>query len=354
VDDGKLWDVIIVGQGLAGTTLAWQLLMAGQRVLVLDAEQLVTSSKIAAGLITPITGQRMALSWQIDAFLPFAEQFYAAIEQRTGGRFFHTRTAVRLFGSVADQRTWMKRLEQPGYQERLTKPQPRPVLASELGAAEFGGFAMHAAQLDVGAYLAASRTAFAATDAYAAMTLNWHHDVTIDAETVGIRQLRTRRLISCEGYGATTNPYFADVPFKAAKGEILTIRVERAMPPHSLHRDVWVAPTAEPDVFRVGSTYDWKLLDQVPTAAARAEIERKLRGLLHVPYTVLDHQAAVRPIIHLSEPIVGMHRRHQRLGYFNGLGSKGALHAPWFAHGFTNFLVHGTRLPDAMKLGVLG
>ena len=54
------WDVIIVGQGLAGTTLAWHLREAGQRVLVIDACEPVTSSKIAAGLITPITGQRVS------------------------------------------------------------------------------------------------------------------------------------------------------------------------------------------------------------------------------------------------------------------------------------------------------
>ena len=59
-------DAIIVGQGLAGTTLAWCLLEAGLSVLVTDREEEVTSSKIAAGLITPITGQRLALSWQVD------------------------------------------------------------------------------------------------------------------------------------------------------------------------------------------------------------------------------------------------------------------------------------------------
>ena len=65
-------DAIIVGQGLAGTTLAWCLLEAGMSVLVTDPEEEITSSKIAAGLITPITGQRLALSWQVETFLPAA------------------------------------------------------------------------------------------------------------------------------------------------------------------------------------------------------------------------------------------------------------------------------------------
>ncbi|NOU04706.1 MAG: NAD(P)-binding protein, partial [Hyphomicrobiaceae bacterium] len=44
-----IWDTIIVGQGLAGTTLAWRLVDAGQRVLMFDPAEAVTSSKIAAG-----------------------------------------------------------------------------------------------------------------------------------------------------------------------------------------------------------------------------------------------------------------------------------------------------------------
>ena len=97
------WDTIIVGQGLAGPTLAWQLMDAGQRVLILDANEEVTTSKIAAGLITPITGQRIALSWKVEEFLPVARKFYRALEARTGELFFHERRAVRGLRTIAPQ-----------------------------------------------------------------------------------------------------------------------------------------------------------------------------------------------------------------------------------------------------------
>jgi glycine oxidase len=350
VSDDALWDAIIVGQGLAGTTLAWQLMVAGQRVLVIDAEEPVTSSKIAAGLITPITGQRMTLSWRNDEFLPVAQEFYRDIELRTGGHFFNIRTALRLFSSDTERLAWSKRQTKPEYQAHLLEPQPTPLLDSDISDTG-GGFAMRAAQLDVAAYLTASRMAFAAAGSYRPLSLDWLRDVTFDADEITIPQHRTRRLISCEGFAAKRNPYFAHVPFNAAKGDILTVRFHHPMPAHSLHRDLWVAPTAAPDVFRVGSTYDWATLDTVPSASARATIERKLQAFLQVPYTVLDHRAAVRPIIHLSEAVIGLHPQHERLGYFNGLGSKGSLHAPWFARCFTEFLVQGTPLPEAVNVG---
>ena len=335
------FDAIIVGQGLAGTTLAWHLHDAGQRVLIIDRDEAVTSSKIAAGLITPITGQRLTLSPRYDTYFPAAQDFYARIAERTGRRFFHERTTVRLLATPTEASAWSQRRLQKDFQAHLVAPQPSPLIDPDIASAALGGFAMQGAQLDVAAYLDASKAVLP----FAAMTLDWQRDVTLGTDEISVKGLRTRRLISCEGYAATRNPYFQWVPFRAAKGDILTVRFHAPMPPLSLHRGVWIAPTADQDVFRVGATYDWDTLDQVPSAAARDEIERKLQECVRLPYTVLDHQAAVRPIIHESNPRVGVHPAHARLGYFNGLGSKGSLLAPWCANAFAAFLVHGTPLP---------
>ena len=125
------------------------------------------------------------------------------------------------------------------------------------------------------------------------------------------------------------------------------------MVPLTTHLFTWVAPTADPDVFRVGASYDWENLNGVPSAAARTEIEDKLKAFFRRPYTVIDHQAAVRPIMHESKARIGMHPAHPRLGYFNGLGSKGSLHAPWFAKCFADFIAKGSPLPEDVDLGSL-
>jgi glycine oxidase len=342
----RLWDTIIVGQGLAGTTLAWHLQAAGQQVLVLDADTPVTSSKIAAGLITPITGRRLALSWGFETFLPVAQAFYQDIETLTGQRFFHTRTAIRLLTSEAEQQHWSRRDCLAEYQAHLLTPQPNALVEPDFADVRFGGFAMESAQLDVRAYLAASRACLAV----ATVTVDWPGAVAFYDDHLVIHGYRGLRLISCEGHAASRNPYFSEVPFRAAKGDILTVRFQQPLPAQTVHRGVWLAPTAAPDVFYVGSTFDWDTLDCVPTPVARSEMEQKLKAFCRTPYTVIDHQAAVRPIIKASKPVLGMHPRLHHLGYFNGLGSKGALLAPWFAAAFTAFLVNGTALPDSANL----
>lgn len=343
---GETWDVIIVGQGLAGTTLAWHLQEAGQKVLLLDACKVVTSSKIAAGLVTPITGQRMALSNRYDEFLSVARPFYRRTEQHTRRVFFHDRTAQRLLKSDTEHANWAKRSKQSAYQSYLVNPQPDPLTDPAIADASGGGFAMHSAQLDVAAYLDASRSVLH----WKRMALDWKNDVTFGSDGVCVGTHLARLIVSCEGFAATRNPHFSTVPFKAAKGDILTVRFHRPVPPVCVHRGVWLAPTPDPEVFLVGSTYDWEALDQVPEASARSQIECKLKEFIRVPYTVLDHRAAVRPIIRESRPLIGCHPKQDRLGYFNGLGSKGSLLAPWYARCLSDHLVSQTPIPDDMNI----
>ncbi len=340
------FDIIVVGQGLAGTTLALALQAAGQRVLVVDAEEPVTSSKIAAGLTTPITGQRLALSWRADEMLAEAQTFYASIEKATGQKFYHARTALRLFSSDAERELWSKRSLQPAFQTYMTMPQPQPLCDPQLGDAAGGGFEMRSAQLNVAAYLKAARGLLA----YQPMRMDWARDVQFGDDVISVGAHKTRRLLSCEGHAAVRNPYFSCVPFKGAKGDILTVRFHKALPPTSWHRGIWIAPTADADVFRVGSTYNWQTLDCVPCADARAAIESKLQAFFRVPYTVIGHEAAVRPIIRDSKAVIGMHPKYAQLGFFNGLGSKGALYAPWFAKCFTLHLVRGEPIPAAVDV----
>lgn len=343
---GARWDVIIVGQGLAGTTLAWHLKEAGQKVLLLDACEVVTSSKIAAGLVTPITGKRMALSNRYDEFLSVARPFYRRIEQHTRRAFFHNRTGNRLFKSDAERASWVVRSKQSAYQSHLVHPQPEPLIDPSVADASGGGFAMNSAQLDVAAYLDASRSVLP----WEQMALDWTSDVTFSSDGVSVGPLWAHLIVSCEGFAATRNPYFSGVSFNAAKGNILTVRFHRSVPPVSFHRGVWLAPTCDPEVFSVGSTYDWEVLDQVPEASARSQIEGKLKEFIQVPYTVLDHRAAVRPIIRESRPLIGCHPKQDRLGYFNGLGSKGSLLAPWYARCLCDHLVNQAPIPGDMDI----
>lgn len=328
-------DFIIVGQGLAGTTLAWQLRRRGRSILVLDREPPLTASRIAAGLITPVTGKRLAISWRWNELIPVATTFYRSVEAETGARFFHCRPAVRLFADPTERHEYHRRAEAPtGSPGAGFSALVRELEAVPFGLeAECGGFEMPtAARLDVPTYLVASRQVLASRGEYQRVDLDLGRDVRLSAGRIRIPRLAVEAsaLILCRGFASDPDPWFDRVPFRAAKGEILTLRIPGYRETRTVHRGLWLAP-ADGECYLCGSTYTWERLDYLPTAQGRSEIERRLARFLRLPYAVTDHRAAVRPVIDAGYPTIGRHPVYPQIGYFNGLGSKGSLLAPFFA-----------------------
>src|SRR6476620_9188014 len=73
------FDYIIIGQGICGTFLSWNLLKAGKKIIVIDESQPHSSTKVASGIINPVTGRRVVATWMIEKLLPFAWNAYTSI-----------------------------------------------------------------------------------------------------------------------------------------------------------------------------------------------------------------------------------------------------------------------------------
>jgi glycine oxidase len=324
---GTHFDFVVIGQGLAGTAVAWHLRWSGRRVLVIDRGEPGSASRVAAGLVTPITGLRLVKTWRLDEFFPAAEAFYRRVEAETGDSFFHTRNAVRLFADDRERAAFAGRGE-----SALVSYLERPVNPAWF-AAPLGGFEMApAARLDVPRYLDASCKWFARSGGFVIATLDPTRDLELTAEGVRIPQLRVRAngVVFCEGITARENPWFSSVRFTPAKGEILTLRAPGLAEERVVHHGVWLAP-AGGDVFRAGATYDRDHLTPTPTDHGRAEFLGRVRRFLRLPFEVIDHTAGVRPVVEGGRPVAGVHPEQPRLAFLNGLGSKGVLLAPQFA-----------------------
>lgn len=88
--------ILVVGGGLAGSSLSFQLSRMGCKVTLIDSGVNV-SSRVAAGMINPLVFRRMTKSWRVDEFIPYAVDFYQSIEQLTNSSFFHPVTIRRFF-----------------------------------------------------------------------------------------------------------------------------------------------------------------------------------------------------------------------------------------------------------------
>src|SRR5689334_8367598 len=73
-------DFIIVGQGIAGSLLYYALTKRGANCIVIDEKKENSASRVAAGLINPVTGRRLVKSWMIDELIPAFQKVYVQIE----------------------------------------------------------------------------------------------------------------------------------------------------------------------------------------------------------------------------------------------------------------------------------
>jgi glycine oxidase len=345
-DDQPL-DFVIVGQGIAGTTLAWQLKWRGLHGLVIDRDDGHSASGVAAGLMTPVTGQRLVPAWRLEECWSAAEQFYRRVESETNSQFFTLPGQVRLFDSQESKDDFERR-DWSGHPVEIRQPQQ--LVDPNSIAATFGGFELPTAgRLDVAVYVAASRQSFIADNSFRVAHLNPKADLEIASEIVHLPELsvRTKRVIFCQGASEAESNWFDDVEFKSARGEILTLRIDGLAEERIINQGVWLVPCGN-GLFKVGSTYDFENLSLGVTTSGRDEITERLNAFLKLPFEVVGHESGVRPIVTGRQPVIGTHPLHSQIGIFNGLGSKGSLLAPFVANQLVRHLFDGRPIDSEL------
>ncbi|MHC4875063.1 MAG: NAD(P)/FAD-dependent oxidoreductase [Planctomycetota bacterium] len=343
------FDDIIVGQGLAGTTLAWRLIDRDRRVLVIDRADSGTSSRLAAGLMTPVTGQRLTVTWRHDDFWQRAIDFYRGIESRTNESFLHDNGAVRLFLNGKERETFARRQAEDELFASLVSGIDS--LPAEVPP-ERDGFSMRtAARLDVPGFLDASRREFSALADFAEADLDVSQDIVSDERAVQIPRLNVaaKQIVFCQGIAAAANPWFRGVEFDATRGELLTLHIPELDEQRTIHCGVWLAALGSRQ-FRVGATSRWDRLDEGPTVEGRDWLCSRLHTFLNAEYDVVGHDSGVRPIVKGRHPLIGRHPTRPRLAYFNGLGSKGSLQAPLMSELLARHLVDDTPIDATVDL----
>lgn len=343
---------LIVGQGLAGTLLAHFLIKKGQQVRVMDDNYERAASKVAAGIINPITGRRFAKSWKIDELLPFAAKTYSELEQQLGISIFHKKNILRVLFSQKEENTWLSRSIWPTFSPYVIDyPDGSDYdnkIKKGVGFAEL----KESAKVDIKKLVEQYRIWLKKQKCLVEGTLDYDKiNLSIEGK-VGYKGHSYKKIIFCEGYQATQNPFFNYLPFQAAKGEALIIRIDNFPKDKMLKHKVFFVPLGE-NLYWIGSNYEWKFKTDMPTQEGRIDLEQKLQKVLHLPFEVVEHLAAVRPTVEDRRPLAGLHPKFPQLAVFNGLGTKGASLSPYFAEEMAAFLVEGRKLDEEVDIARL-
>jgi glycine oxidase len=324
-------ELVIVGWGLAGCTLAWQFYQNGQKFSVYDSGK-NECSRIAAGLVNPVVFKRLTLSWNAPALMPYAEKFYAGVEGFLNEKIIHQRSIYAAFSGIADENDWSAKQGDPAFKPFLGDAEMKsiPHVKAPFGFGKVNTFGY----LDTGVYLDASKRFFEAKGMPFIHT-RFDHEI--------VKQDQNRHYFFCEGAEVKHNPFFGKLPFKPTHGEVLTVRAEKLKFDQVLNKNMFVLPLGN-DLYKIGSTYKWDLDEPVTTQAGKQEILKKFEDLVDCDYVLVDHKAGIRPTVSGRRPLLGTHPTRRNAHLFNGLGTKGVMIAPYYADQLRKSVFEGAQL----------
>lgn len=342
------YDYLIIGQGIAGSILSMELIGKGRKVLVIDRYNPNASSVVAAGLVNPITGRRVVKSWMAETVIPFAHEYYRKQEEKFGRKFYSHLDSLEVITGIKELNDWTGRMadesisqyfRNSAQDERIYKGKIRDF--KKLIRISDSGW------MNIPLFLNAVRNFLRSEKAI--LEESFEQSQLRIGKFIEYGKVTSSRVVFCEGYAGCKNELWKFIPFVPAKGEILTIKCEELPQEHILLCGIFLVPLGD-HLFRVGSTYEWNFKDEAPSAEGRTKLIHELDNFLKLPYEITAHHAGVRPTMKDRRPVIGSHPGHDNVYIFNGLGTKGVVLAPYFAHMLTDHLLNGNSIMDEVNV----
>lgn len=311
---------LVVGQGLAGSLLAWELFRKGFSVVVVDEGAEITSSKIAAGMFNPINTKRFTVSSKAETVIPEALEVYRSMEKELGISIIHEQPIYNVFGNNKEANDYTTKGDHPFFKQYTNAdPLPEKHILQPFGAFEVA----LSGWIDLKAMLAAIRSFIAAKSIL--LEEKFEYDLLKQEDGKWIyKNITVDSVVFCEGFKANKNPFFPDLNIIPCKGDVLEFEAPLLHPTRVIKKGIYIVPLGD-GRFRCGSTYKWENADTQPYPVDREELEQKIKELIDVPFTIISHKVAVRPTTKTRETIIARHPSHSTMYVLNGLGTKGVI-----------------------------
>jgi glycine/D-amino acid oxidase-like deaminating enzyme len=345
-------DVVVVGQGLAGSLLVHALCARGLQVTVLDPGHAHAASMAAAGSLSPCAGHRYTVPSPLRTWLRPALALWSEVGTRLGTRLIRPLPLCRLFRDAAEAEQVRRRRAADATLARVLS-EPRPGAPEGLACAPGH---VHSAtwQVDLPDFLDKTRAWLAHTGRLIPATLpdglplpTPDRDGWLRLERDGT-QLRARALVLCQGGGGPNVSALRDLPWRLSRGTALYLAGHTDFPSHGVSREQALLPLGD-GRYWLGASYARVRpgsLDDTPPVTERERVLAGLSDLLARPPTsaVLEWRTGVRPGSRTDAPFCAPLPNQPGVHVFNGLGSRGSLLGPRCALALAAHLADGVPL----------
>jgi glycine/D-amino acid oxidase-like deaminating enzyme len=329
--------IYIIGWGLAGATLAWQLHFRNQKFVIHDSGK-NHSTRVAAGIVNPIVFKRLTKSWNADILMPSANDFYQKIAEILGVKLISKKNIFYPFTNTEDENDWSTKMGDGRFKNYLEHTSIKSIdgVQTPYGLGKVNTFG----NLDTNLFLDHSKRYFEKSG-IEFIAEKFDYSLAEKNESTSY--------IFCEGIEVTKNPLFNYLPMKSSHGETLIIESEELNFEDVISKNLFILPLGN-NLFKVGATYNWDLQEPIPTELGKADLIERLENLIDCNYKIISHQAGIRPTVSDRRPLLGMHPMQKNAYIFNGLGTKGVMLAPYYAAHFANFFLNGAPLDAEVNI----
>jgi glycine/D-amino acid oxidase-like deaminating enzyme len=345
----RSFDCLIVGQGIAGTAIAHTLKQNNRSFYVVDKGLANSSSSVAAGLVNPITGRRFVLSWKYPALRTYAESFYLQIESELEVDLIQPLEIIRSIHNMKEWNDWQSRSSDPLYQPFINEVFPTRDALRNFKSAFRNCVIRTGLQIDLAKLTKTYRSELIKSGLILEDSFRYDQMELVNDGIIYCGDIKASNIVFCEGYRATQNPFFSYLPFNPSKGEVLIVKTTEIDLKTAYKNKVFFIPLGD-FKYWVGSYDRWKYKDEYPTLEGRHELIRRIESIMDSPYDIVRHKAAVRPTVKDRRPFIGRHDKYRMLWIFNGLGTKGALLAPYFANQLFEAIFHNKEPEPAVNI----
>jgi len=339
--------IIIVGLGISGTWLSYFLSKKNISFLVIDEGKQNASSRVAAGIINPVTGRRVARTWLIEELMPFAWDMYNQIGNEVGGTVISKKKIIEFFSAPDVKIAFDKKMAKgEPFLSPYNHPWPEDTFQTDFGCGMIDpAYVVHLETL-LPAWKNKLKAGGRLLEEYFDTSL-----LAVSEKEIVYKDVKAEKIIFCDGVGSARSPFFSNLPFAINKGEALWLEIKNLPDNFIYKKGLSLVPACEKDVFWLGASYQWDFDNDQPDEAFRKEAEYKVKKWLKLPFRIVDHKAALRPSTVERRPLVGFHPLYKNVGLLNGMGTKGCSLAPYFAKQLTDHIAEGLPLLPESSVG---
>lgn len=331
--------VLIIGGGVAGGSLAIQLIKKGVEVSLLDSG-VNHSSLVASGMVNPMVFRRMNLSWRVQELLPYARRFYQELEKEFESDFLNDLKIRRFFSSAQERGFWEAKQHEAAYQDYLTVHADFDEKVKN-AKNEFGsGLVKSAFWINPEVFMKQMHSYLIKKGvlSYAQFDVS-----SLELETCSYDSSRYDAVVFCCGAMNDALPFFKKANIQHNRGQMLKITSKDLSKKESWNKKGFLLPLGD-GAYKLGATYEWNEPNLEATPDAREKLEKTFKAISSVDYSVKDQYVGIRPTVADRRPVMGAHPEHKDLHIFNGLGTKGYMLAPLLSLEMADYILEGKPL----------